>query len=67
MRELQHAQNRRPNFDELEDMLSPEKARAFLGLSRSTIYERLRDGSIPHRRYGRLIRIPKSALDPAGK
>jgi excisionase family DNA binding protein len=57
----------RPRFEDLADVVSPEEARAFLGLSRSTMYERLRDGSIPYRKYGRLLRIPRSALDPATK
>jgi excisionase family DNA binding protein len=62
-----NTENKRPRFDDLEDLVTPQEAQAFLGLSRSTMYERLRDGSIPYRKYGRLLRIPKSALDPETK
>jgi excisionase family DNA binding protein len=49
-------------FDELPDMLSPDECRAYLALGRSTIYDLLRSGQIPHKRFGRCIRIPKRGL-----
>ena len=54
-------------FDALADWVTPSDAMIFLQLSRSSLYEMVRDGSLPHRRFGRLIRIPKSALMPAVK
>jgi len=48
--------------DQLPEWLSPEEVRAYLRVSRSTIYELLRRGEIPHVRFGRLMRIPKAAL-----
>ena len=49
-------------FSELPEFLSPEEFRAYLGLARSTVYDLLRRGKIPHIRVGRCIRIPKTAL-----
>ena len=50
-------------LEELPEFLSPEEFRAYLGLSRSTVYELLRRREIPSRRFGKCIRIPKSALE----
>lgn len=49
-------------YENLPEYLSPEEFGAYLRLSRNTTYELLRRGEIPHKRYGRTIRIPKSAL-----
>ena len=49
-------------FEDLPELLSPEEARAFLGLGRTTIYEAIRTGTIASVRFGRLIRVPRSAL-----
>ena len=54
--------NRHSRFGELPELLSPDEARRFLGLSRTSIYSLLRSGDLEHRRYGRLIRIPRRAL-----
>lgn len=51
---------------ELPEFLSPEEFRTYLGLSRSTVYDLLQRDEIPHRRFGRCIRIPKSALQLSG-
>lgn len=51
-----------PRYDDLPDLLTPGDARAFLQVSRNTIYELLRTQAIRSVRFGRLIRIPKSAL-----
>jgi excisionase family DNA binding protein len=53
---------RQTRFDELPELLTPEEARAVLGISRNGVYELLRRNELPHTRYGRLIRIPRSAL-----
>lgn len=54
--------DRRTPVEELPEFLSPEEFRAYVGLSRSTVYDLLRRGEIPHRKFGRCIRIPKTAL-----
>ena len=51
-------------FEELPDFLSVEEACAYLRLGRSTIYDLLRRGELPCQRYGRIIRIPRTALQP---
>jgi excisionase family DNA binding protein len=47
-------------------LCSPEDARAFLQVSRNTFYDLVKSGAIPSIKYGRLIRIPKTALMPGG-
>lgn len=51
-------------FDQLPDWLTPQEVRSFLRLGKSTLYERLRSGEIPSRRFGRQFRIAKEALRP---
>lgn len=51
-----------PRFDDLPDLVTPEDARAFLQVSRNTIYELLKTGAIRSVKFGKLIRIPKAAL-----
>ena len=51
-----------PRYDDLPDLCTPEDARAFLQVGRNTIYDLLKSGSIPHLKFGRLIRIPKTSL-----
>ncbi len=48
--------------DELPELLTPEEFRTVAGLGRATTYELIRRGQIPSVRFGRQIRIPKSAL-----
>ncbi|MDC8451064.1 MAG: helix-turn-helix domain-containing protein [Nitrospira sp.] len=55
------------SLDELPDWLTPEEARSFLRLGKSTLYERLRNGEIHARRFGRQWRIPKELLRPNGE
>jgi excisionase family DNA binding protein len=54
-------------FAELPEFLSPEEFRAYIGIGRSAVYALLREGEISHVRFGRTIRIPKSALPIVGK
>jgi excisionase family DNA binding protein len=54
----------RPTFEHLPDWLSPEEARRYLGLSRTSIYELLRSNAISHKKFGRRILIPKEVLRP---
>lgn len=49
-------------YDQLPEFLSPAEFQAYLGLGRNTVYDLLRRDEIPHVRYGRTIRIPKTAL-----
>lgn len=49
-------------FEELPDYLTPEELRLYLGIGRGTCYDLLRREEIPSIRFGRLIRVPKSAL-----
>jgi excisionase family DNA binding protein len=49
-------------YDELPDFLTVEELAAWLRLGRNTAYEIVRRGEIPHVRFGRSIRIPKTAL-----
>lgn len=57
--------NIQKTIDKLPDWMTPEEARAFLRLGKSTMYDRLRSGEIPSRRFGRQYRIAKEALRPA--
>jgi excisionase family DNA binding protein len=49
-------------YETLPEFLTPEEFARCIRVSRNTMYELLRRGEIAHVRYGRLIRIPKSAL-----
>jgi excisionase family DNA binding protein len=53
-------------FDALPELLTPEEFRAFVGIGRSTMYDLLRREEIPHVKFGRCIRIPKTAIRPSG-
>lgn len=55
---------RQTRFEELPDFLSVEETRAYLGLGRSTLYDLIRRGELAHARFGRVLRIPRSALQP---
>jgi excisionase family DNA binding protein len=50
----------------LPEYLTPAEAQGFLGVGRSKIYDLLNSGELEHRRFGRLIRIPRTALLEAG-
>lgn len=51
-------------FENLPDWMTVSEARRFLRLSRSTMYDRLRSGEIPSRRFGKQFRISKESLRP---
>ena len=42
--------------------LSPREAADLLGVSVTTVYRRVADGSLPHERLGRLVRIPTAVV-----
>ena len=48
----------------LPDWLSTRNVQAYLGLGEDALYNRLKSGELPHRRFGRFIRVPKEALRP---
>ena len=54
--------NRHTPLEDLPEFLTPEEFRAYVNIGRGTMYELLRRADIPHKRFGRLIRIPKTAL-----
>jgi excisionase family DNA binding protein len=56
--------DRHTRFDDLPEFLSPDEFRAYMRLSRSTVYDLLRRDELPHVKFGRCIRIPKIALRP---
>lgn len=43
--------------------LSVEQAAQLLGVGRNAVYNMVHEGSIPYVRFGRLIKIPRSALE----
>ena len=47
-------------LEQLPEYLSPEELAAYLQLGRNTVYDLLRRNEIPHRRFGRQIRIHKA-------
>jgi excisionase family DNA binding protein len=51
-----------PRYDDLPEMCTPEEVSAYLRIGRNSTYELLKSGAIPSIKYGRLIRIRKSAL-----
>jgi excisionase family DNA binding protein len=56
--------DRHTPLDALPEFLSPDEFREYVGISRSTVYDLLRRDKVPHVKFGRCIRIPKSALRP---
>ena len=57
--------NRSSRFDDLPDWLEVEHVGAYLGLGRTATYELIRAGEIPHKRFGRKIRMPQEAVAAA--
>ncbi len=49
-------------FESLPSLLTPDEFRAAVGLSKNFVYDLVRKGEIPVKRFGRQIRIPKSVL-----
>ena len=54
--------DRSSRFDDLPDWLEVKDVQAYLGLGRTATYMLIRAGKIPHRKYGRRIRVPRRAL-----
>lgn len=51
------------SHDEFHDVLTVKQACRYLQISRNTLSKLLREGAIPHRRIGGIIRIHRSVLD----
>ena len=49
-------------IDDLPELVTPDEARAVLRISRNCMYELIKGNKIAHIKFGRLIRIRKSAL-----
>ncbi len=62
---MNKSQHRSTKFDVQPDWMTVQEARIFLRLSRTTMYDRLRSGEIPSRRFGRQYRIAKESLRPS--
>lgn len=62
---MKKSQHRSTKFDVQPDWMTVQEARIFLRLSRTTMYDRLRSGEIPARRFGRQYRIAKESLRPS--
>lgn len=56
---------RHTRFSDLPELLTPEEAREFLGISRNGIYELIRRGELRAVRFGKLLRVPRGALQVA--
>lgn len=52
-------------FEELPEYLTPAEVMDYLRLSRNTVYTLIQRGKLPSRKFGRTIRIPRSALAAA--
>jgi excisionase family DNA binding protein len=49
-------------FEALPEYCTPQQVGAYLQLGRNTTYDLIKRGVVPSRRFGKLIRVPKSAL-----
>jgi excisionase family DNA binding protein len=65
----QHDDNRRNKpisrftpFEELPDPMRVEEFAAKADIGTGTVYRMIEDGALPYFRWGRLVRIPRSAL-----
>lgn len=56
------AVTRHTPFEQLPEFLSIEELAAYLDIGRTLSYELVRRGEVANVRFGRIIRIPKSAL-----
>lgn len=57
--------NRHTKIEDLPSLLTPDEFRAAVGLSKNFVYDLIRKGELPVKRFGRQIRIPKSVLEGA--
>lgn len=64
MNQLLESQSPIRHHNELPDLCTPEEVRRFLRIGRNTVYDLIKSGALPCVRFGKLIRIPKTALLP---
>ncbi|MBI4269062.1 MAG: helix-turn-helix domain-containing protein [Candidatus Rokubacteria bacterium] len=51
----------------LPELLTAEEAAGWLRVGRNTVYDMLRSGALRSVRLGRLIRVPREALEALGR
>lgn len=56
-----------PRFEDLPELVTVEEMGAYLRVAPSTAYELVKTGAVRSLKFGRLIRIPKTALTDPGK
>jgi len=49
-------------FGELPELLTPEEFATYTGTGRTLVYELCRRGELQNVRFGRLVRIPRTAV-----
>lgn len=54
--------SRHTPLDQLPELLTIPECAAWLGTGRGLVYSQARSGDLPTVKFGRLIRIPRSAL-----
>jgi excisionase family DNA binding protein len=59
---VQYRITRDTKWEMLPDYLTPEEARAYLSLGRTTVYDLVRRGELAAVRFGKVLRIPREAL-----
>lgn len=60
---MKSTSTRIPLIRDLPEWVTPEEARTVLRFGRTKIYEELKANNLPSVRFGRLIRIPRGALE----
>jgi excisionase family DNA binding protein len=58
---------RQTPYADLPEWLDVAEFRAYLGVSRGQAYDLIRTAAIPSRKFGKLIRIHKSAVAPESR
>ena len=56
--------SRHTPFEDLPEFLTVDELSIYLGISRGLCYDLLRRGDLSSVKFGRLIRVPKAALEP---
>ena len=53
---------RRSPLSDLPELITVDEAALWLGIGRGLVYELVKRGTLPSRRLGRLVRIPRDGL-----
>lgn len=53
--------------EKAEGLITVKEAAAYLGLHVQTVYQKVKNGTLPHVRYGRTIRFHRERLDDPDK